>query len=113
MIRFYVKKYGLIFFSFCQFKLLCYMFSELNDIFVRCQIHFIVLHLYLAYVSCTICVALCHEPWTYGLNPGGAASPTKSAAPQGHGYDTRFILFLPNPNEDLTSSYVDVRNPLQ
>jgi hypothetical protein len=56
------------------------MFSELNDIFVRCQKLFIVLHLYLAYVSCTICVALCHEPWIYGLNPSSAASLTAAAA---------------------------------
>jgi hypothetical protein len=30
------------------------------------------------------------------LNPSGVASPTAIAAPQGQGYDTRFILFFPS-----------------
>jgi hypothetical protein len=44
------------------------------------------------------------------LNLSGAASLTATAAPQGQEYDTRSILFLP-PNDDLTSSYIEVRNP--
>jgi hypothetical protein len=42
------------------------------------------------------------------LNPGGVASLTMAAASQGHAYDTRSILFLPNPNDCLTSPYTEL-----
>jgi hypothetical protein len=45
------------------------------------------------------------------LNPSGMASPTAAATPQGKGYDTRYILFLPPSNDGITSSYIAVRNP--
>jgi hypothetical protein len=42
------------------------------------------------------------------LNLGDMASLTVVAAPQGHAYDTRSILFLSNPNDCLTSPYIEV-----
>jgi hypothetical protein len=33
------------------------------------------------------------------------------ATPQGQRYDTRSILFLPNLNDELSSSYIEVTNP--
>jgi hypothetical protein len=45
------------------------------------------------------------------LNPSIAASLTAVAAPQGQGYDLTSNLFLPDPNDGLTSSYIEVRTP--
>jgi hypothetical protein len=45
------------------------------------------------------------------LNPGGMTSPMAAATPQGQGYDTRSILFLPAPNDDLTSSFIELGGP--
>jgi hypothetical protein len=35
------------------------------------------------------------------LNPSGAALPMAATTPQGQVYDTRSIVLLPNPRDDL------------
>jgi hypothetical protein len=45
------------------------------------------------------------------LNLSGVTLLTAAAAPEGQRYNTRCIPFLPNLNHDLSSSYIEVRNP--
>jgi hypothetical protein len=42
------------------------------------------------------------------LNPSGTDSPTAAATPKGQGYDTRYILFLPNLSDCLAYLYIEV-----
>jgi hypothetical protein len=46
------------------------------------------------------------------VSPMGMATANPTVgAPQGQGYNTRSIIFLPHPNDDQISSYIEIRNP--
>jgi hypothetical protein len=45
------------------------------------------------------------------LNPSGMASPVVATVPQGKGYNTRISLIFPKLSDNLTSSYIEVRDP--